>query len=143
MDLLSSAAAVVASETAANDRDGARQKVAVQVSSVDTCLCRISEVCFSTTNVMQIRRKYPAGSLLLFAQLLEVARNALGAAKMSRVDAERSLVFQVKSTYLQVAQARENRVQIVSKIAGNRVISGVLAWTEWCSQARTVPQQSK
>lgn len=35
----------------------------------------------------------------------EVARNALAAAKMSRVDAERSLVFQVKSVYLQVAQA--------------------------------------
>ncbi len=36
---------------------------------------------------------------------LEVARNALAAAKLSRVDAERALVFQVKSTYLQVAQA--------------------------------------
>src|SRR5262249_33362922 len=36
---------------------------------------------------------------------LEVARNALAAAKMSRVDAERTLAFQVKSAYLQVAQA--------------------------------------
>jgi cobalt-zinc-cadmium efflux system outer membrane protein len=36
---------------------------------------------------------------------LRVARNALAAAKLSRVDAERSLVFQVKSTYAQVAQA--------------------------------------
>lgn len=36
---------------------------------------------------------------------LEVARNALAAAKMSRVDAERSIGFQVKSVYLQVAQA--------------------------------------
>ena len=35
----------------------------------------------------------------------EVARNALAAAKMSRVDAERNLVFQVKSVYVQVAQA--------------------------------------
>jgi cobalt-zinc-cadmium efflux system outer membrane protein len=36
---------------------------------------------------------------------LKVARNALAAAKMSRVDAERTLSFQVESTYLQVAQA--------------------------------------
>src|SRR5207245_1314689 len=36
---------------------------------------------------------------------LKVAREALAAAKMSRVDAERTLVFQVKSAYLQVAQA--------------------------------------
>ncbi len=36
---------------------------------------------------------------------LKVARNALAAAKMSRVDAERTLVFQVKSAYAQVAQA--------------------------------------
>jgi len=36
MDLLSSGAAVVAGETAANDRGGARQKVAVDVSSVDS-----------------------------------------------------------------------------------------------------------
>jgi cobalt-zinc-cadmium efflux system outer membrane protein len=34
-----------------------------------------------------------------------VARNALAAAKMSRVDAERTLVFQVASAYFQVAQA--------------------------------------
>jgi outer membrane protein, heavy metal efflux system len=36
---------------------------------------------------------------------LRVARNSLAAAKMSRVDAERSLAFQVKAAYLQVAQA--------------------------------------
>ena len=36
---------------------------------------------------------------------LKVARNALAAAKMSRVDAERTLAFQVESAYLQVAQA--------------------------------------
>ena len=35
----------------------------------------------------------------------KVARNALAAAKMSRVDAERTLTFQVESAYLQVAQA--------------------------------------
>jgi cobalt-zinc-cadmium efflux system outer membrane protein len=35
----------------------------------------------------------------------KVARNALAAAKMSRVDAERTLVFQVESAYLQVAHA--------------------------------------
>jgi len=36
---------------------------------------------------------------------LKVARNALAAAKMSRADAERTLGFQVKSVYVQVAQA--------------------------------------
>jgi cobalt-zinc-cadmium efflux system outer membrane protein len=36
---------------------------------------------------------------------LKAARNALAAAKMSRVDAERTLTFQVRSAYLQVAQA--------------------------------------
>jgi outer membrane protein, heavy metal efflux system len=36
---------------------------------------------------------------------LKVARTALAAAKMSRVDAERTLAFQVESAYLQVAQA--------------------------------------
>jgi cobalt-zinc-cadmium efflux system outer membrane protein len=36
---------------------------------------------------------------------LRVARNALAAAKMSRVDAERTIAFQVKSAYLQAAQA--------------------------------------
>jgi cobalt-zinc-cadmium efflux system outer membrane protein len=36
---------------------------------------------------------------------LRVARNALAAAKMSRVDAERTIAFQLKSAYLQVAQA--------------------------------------
>ena len=35
----------------------------------------------------------------------KVARNALAAAKMSRVDAQRIIEFQVKSAYLQVAQA--------------------------------------
>ncbi|HEV3189236.1 MAG TPA: TolC family protein [Polyangiaceae bacterium] len=35
----------------------------------------------------------------------KVARNALAAAKMSRADAERTIGFQVKSAYLQVAQA--------------------------------------
>lgn len=35
----------------------------------------------------------------------KVARNALAAAKMGRVDAERTLAFQVESAYLQVAQA--------------------------------------
>lgn len=35
----------------------------------------------------------------------KVARNALAAAKMSRVDADRTLTFQVKAAYLQVAQA--------------------------------------
>jgi len=34
-----------------------------------------------------------------------VARNALAAAKLARVDAERTLAFQVESAYLQVAQA--------------------------------------
>ncbi len=37
---------------------------------------------------------------------LKVARNALAAAKMSRVDATRTVGFQVKSTYVQVAQAQ-------------------------------------
>jgi cobalt-zinc-cadmium efflux system outer membrane protein len=36
---------------------------------------------------------------------LKVARNALAAAKMSRVDAARTIAFQVKSAYVQVAQA--------------------------------------
>jgi outer membrane protein, heavy metal efflux system len=36
---------------------------------------------------------------------LKVARNALAAAKLSRADAERTIAFQVKSAYLQVAQA--------------------------------------
>jgi outer membrane protein TolC len=35
----------------------------------------------------------------------KVARNALAAAKMSRLDAERTLAFQVASAYLQMAQA--------------------------------------
>lgn len=36
---------------------------------------------------------------------LKVARNALAAAKLSRVDAERTLTLQVKSAFVQVAQA--------------------------------------
>jgi cobalt-zinc-cadmium efflux system outer membrane protein len=36
---------------------------------------------------------------------MQVARNALAAAKMSRVDAQRTLSFQVESAYLEVAQA--------------------------------------
>ena len=36
---------------------------------------------------------------------LKVARNALAAAKLSRADAERTISFQVKAAYLQVAQA--------------------------------------
>jgi cobalt-zinc-cadmium efflux system outer membrane protein len=36
---------------------------------------------------------------------LKVARNALAAAKLSRADAERTIAFQVKSAYLQTAQA--------------------------------------
>jgi cobalt-zinc-cadmium efflux system outer membrane protein len=36
---------------------------------------------------------------------MRVARNALAAAKMNRVDAQRTLSFQVESAYLQVAQA--------------------------------------
>jgi cobalt-zinc-cadmium efflux system outer membrane protein len=36
---------------------------------------------------------------------LEAARNALAAAKMTRGDAERTIAFQVKSAYLQAAQA--------------------------------------
>jgi cobalt-zinc-cadmium efflux system outer membrane protein len=36
---------------------------------------------------------------------LKVARNALAAAKMSRSDAERTITFQMKSAYLQLAQA--------------------------------------
>lgn len=36
---------------------------------------------------------------------LKVARNALAAAKLSRVDAERALLVQVKTSFLQVAQA--------------------------------------
>ncbi|AKU96429.1 Heavy metal RND efflux outer membrane protein, CzcC family [Labilithrix luteola] len=36
---------------------------------------------------------------------LKVARNALAAAKMARVDAERTIAFQVKATYIQTAQA--------------------------------------
>jgi cobalt-zinc-cadmium efflux system outer membrane protein len=39
---------------------------------------------------------------------LTVARNALAAAKMSRVDAERTIAFQVKSAYAQVALAALN-----------------------------------
>jgi cobalt-zinc-cadmium efflux system outer membrane protein len=37
---------------------------------------------------------------------LRVARNALAAAKMSRLDATRTITFQVKAAYLQVAQAQ-------------------------------------
>jgi cobalt-zinc-cadmium efflux system outer membrane protein len=37
---------------------------------------------------------------------LKAARNALAAAKMSRVDAARTIGFQVKATYLQMAQAQ-------------------------------------
>jgi cobalt-zinc-cadmium efflux system outer membrane protein len=37
---------------------------------------------------------------------LRVARAALAAAKMSRVDAQRNLEFQIKSAYIQVAQAK-------------------------------------
>jgi len=37
---------------------------------------------------------------------VKVARSALAAAKLSRVDAERTLTFQVKSAYFQVVQAR-------------------------------------
>jgi cobalt-zinc-cadmium efflux system outer membrane protein len=37
---------------------------------------------------------------------IKVARSALAAAKMNRVDAERTLVLQVKSAYFQVVQAR-------------------------------------
>ena len=37
---------------------------------------------------------------------VKVARNALAAAKMSRVDATRTIGFQVKSAYVQVAQAQ-------------------------------------
>ena len=37
---------------------------------------------------------------------LKVARNALAAAKMSRVDAARTIGFQVKSAYVQVAQSQ-------------------------------------
>jgi outer membrane protein, heavy metal efflux system len=37
---------------------------------------------------------------------LRVARNALAAAKMSRLDATRTVTFQVKAAYLQVAQAQ-------------------------------------
>jgi cobalt-zinc-cadmium efflux system outer membrane protein len=37
---------------------------------------------------------------------LKVARNALAAAKMSRIDATRTIGLQVKSSYLQVAQAQ-------------------------------------
>jgi cobalt-zinc-cadmium efflux system outer membrane protein len=36
---------------------------------------------------------------------LKVTRNALASAKMSRVDAERTIAFQVKASYVQVAQA--------------------------------------
>jgi|CZKU01.1.fsa_nt_gi cobalt-zinc-cadmium efflux system outer membrane protein len=36
---------------------------------------------------------------------LKVTKNALAAAKLSRVDAQRTLEFQIKSAYLQVAQA--------------------------------------
>jgi cobalt-zinc-cadmium efflux system outer membrane protein len=36
---------------------------------------------------------------------LKAARNALAAAKLSRVDAQRTLEFQVKAAYLQIAQA--------------------------------------
>lgn len=36
---------------------------------------------------------------------LKAARNALAAAKLSRVDAQRTLEFQVKTAYLQIAQA--------------------------------------
>ncbi len=37
---------------------------------------------------------------------VKVARSALAAARLNRVDAERTLTFQVKSSYLQVVQAR-------------------------------------
>jgi outer membrane protein, heavy metal efflux system len=51
---------------------------------------------------------------------LRVARNALAAAKLSRVDAERTLTFQVESAYLQVAQAVLN-VKFAGDVADSNV----------------------
>jgi cobalt-zinc-cadmium efflux system outer membrane protein len=51
---------------------------------------------------------------------LKVARNALAAAKLSRVDAERTLTFQVRAAYLQVAQATLG-VKFAKEVADSNV----------------------
>lgn len=51
---------------------------------------------------------------------MKVARSALAAAKMSRVDAMRTVGFQVKSTYLQVAQA-QLAYQFAREVAASEV----------------------
>jgi cobalt-zinc-cadmium efflux system outer membrane protein len=53
---------------------------------------------------------------------LKVARNALAAAKMSRVDAERTIAFQVKSAYAQVAQAVLG-YQFAKEVADTNVVT--------------------
>lgn len=51
---------------------------------------------------------------------LRVARNALAAAKMGRADAERSIAFQVKTAFLQVAQA-ELAYKFAKEVAATNV----------------------
>jgi cobalt-zinc-cadmium efflux system outer membrane protein len=51
---------------------------------------------------------------------LDVARNALAAAKLSRADAERALTLQVKTAYLQVAQALVSR-RFAREVAGTNL----------------------
>jgi cobalt-zinc-cadmium efflux system outer membrane protein len=53
---------------------------------------------------------------------LRVARNALAAAKMSRVDAERTLVFQVKQAYALVAQA-VRAYKFAKDVVGTQVVT--------------------
>jgi cobalt-zinc-cadmium efflux system outer membrane protein len=51
---------------------------------------------------------------------LKVARNALAAAKLGRIDAERTLAFQVESAYLQMAQA-ELALQFATEVADSNI----------------------
>jgi cobalt-zinc-cadmium efflux system outer membrane protein len=53
---------------------------------------------------------------------LEVAKNALAAAKMSRTDAERTIAFQVKAAFLQVALASVNH-RFAGEIARTQLLT--------------------
>jgi cobalt-zinc-cadmium efflux system outer membrane protein len=52
----------------------------------------------------------------------KVARNALAAAKMSRADAERTIAFQVKATYAQLAQATLG-LKFAKEVAATNVLT--------------------
>lgn len=63
---------------------------------------------------------------------LKVARNALAAARMSRVDAERTIAFQVKTAYAQVAQAA-----LAYKFAKDVAVSNVTTLKKFQDRYRT------